>query len=520
MPVGDYSELDEFRGDLQEPSESVSSTSPFIRKSIIDAAGDLIVGTADDTPARLAAGDEDDVLTIDGGVPAWKPGGGGSSALSVGNSLFVDVDGNDGTGTRERFDKPYLTIVAANAAKTSGDTIFVRPGTYNERNVVSGTAGLDLGQAVIQYTGTTSGIIDDSAAGTNADLAVKISGRLGSLKMTGNPPTNRGIIQTNRAGSLVTFDVDRIEHTGTNTNCFGVWSVLGEINGRAQQINTLDGIPIYWQGGNGNITVDAVNHSPTGAIAVINTAIAGAVTNANSKWHVNCPVVISTQFALRFGSSNSTSRFWFTGQRVYGGESALLVAGAGASVVYVTAQKLESSTTTATYAAIHIGESIDDLVQLHVTVQKVEGGANDGSFGNIYMLAGRAWIMVLDELKDTGLTATACVNIDGGEMDLSIGNLTRAVNYHAIDVRAGTLRLTDSYINTAAHAGKSALRGGDAAVVTLRNVHLQVHPAADSIASIDATTFTVICEGTCTSNRDVGANVTIVGNFVVNSSFT
>lgn len=56
-----------------------------------------------------------------------------SSGLLVGKVVYLDsVNGNDGTGTRGREDLPFLTIAGALGAAglTSGDAIFVRPGTY------------------------------------------------------------------------------------------------------------------------------------------------------------------------------------------------------------------------------------------------------------------------------------------------------------------------------------------------------------------------------------------------------
>ncbi len=74
-----------------------------------------------------------DNLNLGTAIPATIPsGGGGSSALSVGNSLFVDVDGSLTTGTRERFDKPYQTLAGGVAAMTPSDRLVVRPGTYAE----------------------------------------------------------------------------------------------------------------------------------------------------------------------------------------------------------------------------------------------------------------------------------------------------------------------------------------------------------------------------------------------------
>lgn len=45
-----------------------------IPKSIIDAAGDLIYGTADNTPGRLAKGTDGQMLTLASGLPSWVNG--------------------------------------------------------------------------------------------------------------------------------------------------------------------------------------------------------------------------------------------------------------------------------------------------------------------------------------------------------------------------------------------------------------------------------------------------------------
>lgn len=44
--------------------------------------------------------------------------------------LFVDPNGNDSTGVRGNMNLPYLTLEAAKSASTTGDTIYVFPGTY------------------------------------------------------------------------------------------------------------------------------------------------------------------------------------------------------------------------------------------------------------------------------------------------------------------------------------------------------------------------------------------------------
>lgn len=105
-------------------------------------------------------------LTYDHATHTLNATGGGVSTVSVGNSIFVDkINGDDGTGLRGRLDKPFLTISGALAAAglTSGDTIFVGPGTFTENggiilpNNVS-LSGSGIGVTKIQSTlGVLSG---------------------------------------------------------------------------------------------------------------------------------------------------------------------------------------------------------------------------------------------------------------------------------------------------------------------------------------------------------------------------
>jgi len=53
-------------------------------------------------------------------------------AIQTGKEIYIDgVYGNDTTGARERFDRPFLTPAAAVAAALPGDTIIWRPSTYS-----------------------------------------------------------------------------------------------------------------------------------------------------------------------------------------------------------------------------------------------------------------------------------------------------------------------------------------------------------------------------------------------------
>jgi len=85
-----------------------------------------------------------------------------STSVPVGSTLFVDAtNGNNTTGLRGRFDKPFATPIAAAAAAQSGDLIVLGPGTFN----IGGTQ-LALPSGV-SMTGAGPGLL--ITPGTSAD---------------------------------------------------------------------------------------------------------------------------------------------------------------------------------------------------------------------------------------------------------------------------------------------------------------------------------------------------------------
>jgi hypothetical protein len=86
----------------------------------------------------------------------WTVLSAGISSIPTGNTVWVDaVNGNNGTGTRGRQDKPFLTIAAAVTASASGDLIIIRPGAYTTTTNLF-KAGISIysePDVTISYTG-------------------------------------------------------------------------------------------------------------------------------------------------------------------------------------------------------------------------------------------------------------------------------------------------------------------------------------------------------------------------------
>ena len=98
-------------------------------------ARDLVVWDDNLTGNYFKIDNTDDVLEapIDGKQYA-RFNGSWSEVVSGGtnfaNVLFVDPNGNDGTGAKGDNTKPFLTLEAARDAATTGDTVIVNTGTY------------------------------------------------------------------------------------------------------------------------------------------------------------------------------------------------------------------------------------------------------------------------------------------------------------------------------------------------------------------------------------------------------
>lgn len=92
--------------------------------------------------------------------PASTVTGPTGSQGPVGNTLTVDaVYGNDTTATADPYVKPFLTISSALSNVSSGQTVFVRPGTYNEKlTIPTGVAlrGANTQTVNVQQLNTTS----------------------------------------------------------------------------------------------------------------------------------------------------------------------------------------------------------------------------------------------------------------------------------------------------------------------------------------------------------------------------
>ncbi|PYJ09815.1 MAG: hypothetical protein DMF06_08725 [Verrucomicrobia bacterium] len=121
---------------------------------------------------RSRGGTNWNILASGGGVTGGIASSGGGG-VELTNSVWVAKNGNNSTGARGDASKPFLTLGAAKTNAISGDTIFVMPGTYDEKNLLkNGVNWHGFGASVI-FTGGSGAIWDDNADSIDATSIIE-----------------------------------------------------------------------------------------------------------------------------------------------------------------------------------------------------------------------------------------------------------------------------------------------------------------------------------------------------------
>ena len=148
--------------------------------------------------------------------------------IDTGNTLWVDaIHGNDGTAASDRQDLPYLTVGAALAAATSGDTVRVRSGTYTESGLTVPAGVACVGDGLL----TT--IVGDSTA--TADIFTLSDGSLlQGFRLTLPAPVTAspiyaGVKHSTGTGTLYDLDIRGDGGAGKGTGIYktGAGKIVG-----------------------------------------------------------------------------------------------------------------------------------------------------------------------------------------------------------------------------------------------------------------------------------------------------
>ena len=197
---------------------------------------------------------------------AWQSlsGGGGLSTVDTGNTLWVDaVFGNDVTALVDRQDLPWVTILSALAASSSGDAVIVRPGTYTESALT-----VPAGVALISSGGWQDTTILGAAA-TNTRVTLSAASIINGF--TVQVPTNAGAYGVEFAAAAGVASANNLAFVG---QAGAVGGGLGN-TGSGKTIST----EIRWIGPN---DADTVVEATGGILAIESLHVPGFAGTLNA----------------------------------------------------------------------------------------------------------------------------------------------------------------------------------------------------------------------------------------------
>ena len=173
---------------LQTQIDSKIGSAAAINPTIVDAKGDIIGASADNTPARLAVGADDTVLTAD-------------SAEATGLKWATPASGGS------------MTSIASGSLSTGTLSITSIVGTYKDlRLIVRGMTLSTAASVQIRYNNLTASQYERVAMFNNVNTGTVVgNGNQPSLIVSGNTNVTAG-------GDRVSLDVSFLDYTNTTSN--------------------------------------------------------------------------------------------------------------------------------------------------------------------------------------------------------------------------------------------------------------------------------------------------------------
>lgn len=202
-----------------------SNAGAAINKTIVDAKGDLIVGTASDTVARLAAGTNGFVLSANSGTASgleWVAGGSGklkqvitvstTTNTAITATSYTDVTNLTATITPTSATSTILVLVQVQvlASRSTNDTIrcdfnIVRGATqiYEVFGAMGIKAGTSAGGNIAAFGSPTLVYVDSPA--TTSSTAYKVQGKVSTNTNSGQLTVNSE--SPNSASSITLLEI-------------------------------------------------------------------------------------------------------------------------------------------------------------------------------------------------------------------------------------------------------------------------------------------------------------------------
>jgi hypothetical protein len=165
-------DFDETNSHVNDNSTDVHTQ--YVTKALVDAKGDLVTATADNTPARLAVGTNDFILTAASGETTglvWR-GSPEVIAVAVSDEETALTTGN----AKVTFRMPFaMTLTAVRASLTTASTSGLPTFDINEggTTILSTKLTIDANEKT-STTAATAAVISDTALADDAEITIDI----------------------------------------------------------------------------------------------------------------------------------------------------------------------------------------------------------------------------------------------------------------------------------------------------------------------------------------------------------
>jgi hypothetical protein len=445
--------------------------------------------------------------------PFFKP----TPPLS-GNTLWVDsINGNDSSGARGNALLPFLTVAAALAAASSGDTVVIRPGTYAvTASILKNGVNIFAWGATITMTGVAlqAGQLSDGGSAITCNVYGGNYSRTESVDS--GDGVHARIVGVSNASSNIKIWAESITFSSTmsSTGNYCVWQEAGTmfldctlISATASSGNNAVGVA--WLNGAGYVRSQNINTTLLGVYSQVDATPTG-------DFFVECDVidtssgVSGTNAAIWQNGSDSTAAIWIRASVVKcqatSAARSVLTSASKANKLYLTTQKIFGLA------------RFDGSGLTYITADKWETLANGGVSQALFIAATAGTIFVDCRHYDpVSFTGSAIRNLSGtADLRIGAGYFTGGSG-SAFGLRCdgGTTRSNGLRIDTSANSGTNPVSAGGG-VVILTNCTLVAEGSADSITAGSAQNVVAMASYT---NRAVNGNVTITvtGGLTVDS---
>lgn len=435
----------------------------------------------------------------------------------TGNILFVDaVNGNDATGAVGNANRPYLTLGAAKTAASSGQLVWVRPGSYTVTDSILKNGVnwyFDEGTSVSKSDVSGAvGIIDDKGAPITS-----IIGGYGVFSMTFLTATAQGTVGSQNTASNITVGCRSVSATQTDPAATGLACAIyndgGTIRVSAiESISAIDtaidfAITIYWQQGLTIIEAQSIWSTNN----VVNWIRDGSTAD---NMYITCQEMYSTGASnglpgiiYSTSGANTVASLWITADTIKandGSGNCALYVESSVSRLYVTATKI--------FGDVRVKSGL-----VYVTATKQEALSNvTGGVTALFVtntLGTLRWnVQQHDPKSFTGIAFL----IAGGTFISNEIEYTAGSGSEGLSISSGTARLQTPYLSTSANtAGFPITKSGGVLILMAATL-----VSNGTQASINAGTAQNVVAMSSWANNAVNGNVTVTttGGISINSN--